>query len=514
MSRNSITDLLFTLRCRGITVWVDHGQLRYHAAKEPITTEEIEALKMKRADVLALLQQTLLPSNAAEPELAPRPCADTAPLAFSQEWWWRGLGLDRNPSLRTVFSAVHLSGTLSSNSLRRSFAELISRHESLRTRIITSDGIPTQHIDEPGDPPLELLDLSGLPTGAREAKLSLLAEQIVNDPFFASQGPLFSARILKLGHSEHLLVVALDHMISDGASIGILWRDLFSLYTQITRGVPCQLETIPIQFADYSLWQHNTYHWWATKHSRYWTQRLSGAEPLQLFRAERVQNPTIDRLAHLPIQFGEPLSTALRELSRRLRTTTVMAVLTAYAASLMRLSNRHDLVVPFTTTGRLHPAVENTIGFFGTPTLLRIELKEQDRFFDFLEHVTQEYTTMYEHQDSCRMARQLPVPEVMWNPHFNWIPRDFTTAYARNNHKYGLDGLVSIEPYELEIDIRDIKWGTDISLIMSDTPRGIQGNLVYRANTFALNTMERFLRSFFSCAEALALEPHSRVATA
>jgi Condensation domain/TubC N-terminal docking domain len=508
----NISDLLFTLRCKGITVWADNERLRYHAAREPLTREELDELRVRRTEIVALLKQTLPLFNATEPELVPRLASDTAPLTFSQQWWWSGLELERRPTMRTVFSAVHVSGRLSVESLRRSFAELICRHESLRTRIIAPKGTAIQHIDPPGEPPLETSNLARLSRSQRDIEIRRLVEQIVNEPFFVSAGPLFSARLLKLEDWEHLLVVALDHIISDGASLGILWRDLFTLYAQIHCGLPCLLPKVPIQFADYAVWQQNTHRWWMNNHGCYWTQRLAGAEPVRLFPDERLERITPTCRAMLPIEFGETLSAALRELSQRLRTTTVMCVLTAYAVSILRLSNRMDLVVPFTTAGRPHPEVENTIGFFGTPLLLRIELREQDSFLDLLERVAKEYSAAYEHQDSCRMAKQLPSTEVLWNPHFNWIPKEFNTNYAAGTHDYGLDSSISIRPHRIDIDVRSADWGGELELAISDTERGIAGALNYRASTFALKTMERFLRSIQSCAEKLAHEPSARVA--
>ena len=511
MSRNSVTDLLFTLRCKGTTVWADNGQLRYHATKQPLTNGELQTLRTLRAEIISLLQQANSISTDTEPKLAPRTQADTVPLSFSQRWWWNGLKLRTKPSMRGVCAAVRLSGKLNIECLRRSFTELVRRHESLRTRIIASNnGVLTQHIDDAGEPSLEMIDLSRLPRSTCEAEVKLLAEQIVNEPFSVSEGPLFSARLLKFGDFEHLLVVALDHMISDGASLGILWRDLFTLYGQVSRHLPCSLTETSIQFADYAVWQQSTHQWWMNKHGAYWKQLLAGAEPVQLFPDEQIQKLTFLE-GTLPIQLNDTLSSALRESGRRAGTTTVMSVLTAYAASILRLTHRTDLVVPFTTVGRLHPEVENTIGFFGVPTFLRIQLQENNSFLDLLEHITGEYGEMYQHQDSCRIAMQLTDPDVMWNPHFNWIPKEFNTNFAGDNQNYGHDFPIKIEPYTLDIDSRTVEWGVRLGMTVSDTQNGIKGMLGYRTDMFTLNSMKQLLQAFQSCAEALAFDPSSRV---
>ena len=512
MSRNGITDLLFSLRRKGITVWTDNGQLRYRATKEPLSTEELEALRTGRAEIVALLQQTSSLSADQEPKLAPRNYADPVPLSFSQQWWWNGFELGGNPSMREIHSAVRLTDNLSIGCLRRSVAELVCRHEALRTRIIaTSDGALVQRIEKPGELPLEMIDLTRLSRSAQQAEIKLRAQQLVNEPISVARGPLFLARLLKLGDLEHLLIVALDHIISDIASLGILWRDLFTLYAQFSRGLPCSLAKLPIQFADYAVWQQNTRQWWLNKHGPYWKRQLEGVEPVRLFRDERPVSTTPFRRERLPVQFSETLSSTLRELGRRARTTTAMSVLTAYAASIFRLSHRTDLVVPLITAGRLHPETQNTVGFFGTPAFLRLQIHDRDTFLDLLTHITNEYGSMYPHQDSCRIAMQLSDPDVMWNPHFNWIPAEFNTPFSEDTRNCDTELAVRIEPYRLDIDSRALKWGDGIGLMISDTPDGIAGMLGYRADMFAPDSMERFARTIHSCAEKLAFEPYARV---
>ena len=510
MRQDSVSDILFKMRCKGVRIWADNGRLRYHAPDGPLNAEETENLRARRTEILEFLQRAR-PSAEIGPELAPRSHSEPVPLAFSQQWWWNGFELDRRPSLRMVFEALRLSGRLSTPALRRSLTELVCRHEALRTRIVDSGEQLTQHIDPPIEPILETINLSRLSEKERGIEIRRLAEQIVNEPFWVSSGPLFAVRLLRLADREHVLVIALDHMISDAASLGILRHEMFTLYAQCVRGLPCSLAKIPIQFADYAVWQQRADPLWRQRHGPYWMQRLSGAEPIKLFADERLQSTPVVRWAMLPIEFGEVLSSTLRALSSVQRTTCVMSVLTAYVACILRVSGRTDVVVPFVTSGRLYPQVHNTIGFFGTPMLLRIELREGDSYLDLLVRVTQEYAAAYEHQDSCRMARQIPCPEVMRNPSFNWIPREFHTSHGAESHEHGLEDPLSMEQYHLDIVLRDVDWGSQLGLLISDTNDGISGGLRYRSDMFSLSTMERLLRTFRACAEALANEPKARV---
>ena len=272
-----VADLLFALRSKGVKVWSDNGQLHCQSPKGELAPEDIERLRALKTRIIAFLQPS--PAHtAAELQLAPRPYSDRAPLTFSQRWFWSIRELGTRSSMRSVASAVRLSGRLNIEALRQCFVTLVHRHESLRTRIVALDGIPGQCIDAAPDDILEICDLTLLPSGEREIQMQRLVEQIIYEPFSVAVGPLFAARLVKLETCNHLLVVAMDHMISDGASVGILLREILTLYEQFIHERPLSLPIMSIQFADYAVWQHETQLSWTQKHAAYWMQRLAGAQ--------------------------------------------------------------------------------------------------------------------------------------------------------------------------------------------------------------------------------------------
>jgi hypothetical protein len=189
-----------------------------------------------------------------------------------------------------------------------------------------------------------------------------------------------------------------------------------------------------------------------------------------------------------------------------------MAVLTAFAAVVLRSCNATSVVLPFTTAGRLYPELENTIGFFGTPLFLRIELFEGDRFVDLLGRVTREYATAYTHDDSCRMAVHMAEAEFLFNPPFNWIPQVFNMNPDGSGHELQTGDSLAVTQYKLEISPRDdLEWDGEPRIDLSDSNEGVRGEIGYRADRFTLSSIKRFRRNLLLFAQMLAQEPNALI---
>lgn len=506
MSRESVSDILFTMRDKGVKIWADNGRLRYQASKGALTSQDIETLRTMREEILTALRHSTSPRTG--PHLMPRLPASHVPLTFSQQYMWSFWDLVKRPSMRMVAAAVRLRGRLEVEYLRQSFERLFHRHESLRTRIVLVEGVPQQHIDDPDGYHLEVIELTGSSQEKREIEARRLASEIVHEPFYLDRGPLFAARLIKVNHLDHVLVVAADHTISDAASIGIVWRDVFSMYTQFVRGQPCCLPEMPVQFADYAVWQRKTHPLWTETHGPYWERHLTGATRVRLFAGEKVACAAGVKWATVPIRFGEILSKGLLEVSRRQRTSMVMSVLTVFVSLILRWCNTTDLVFPFTTMGRSWPEVHNTIGFFGTPLLLRVEMSDGESFLGLLARVTQEYVTACEHDDSYRTAAQIHPPFAL-NPPFNWVPKEFNMS--PDGSSQALEAC-TISLYELDIIPRaDFECDSEPRVDFSDTPDGIVGIIGYWADRATQDSVKRFGKNLLFFAEKLVQEPMTRI---
>lgn len=436
----------------------------------------------------------------------PRLPTEPVPLTYSQQWTWGALDLARNPSSRSVVVASRLSGRLDIDSLRRSCEALLRRHEALRTTIVVVDDSPWQRIELNQDLSFEIFDLRAVPILSREAQAKGLAEELVREPVDISVGPLFAVRLLRLRDDESVFVAAMDHMISDGFSAGVLLRDLWTMYVQSVRGEPISVLPLRVQFADYAVWQKKGQHSWIARHGQYWRGRLAGAAAAEIFAREMSASEV--KMASVPVRVARSATNRLREMARREGTTLVLAALAVYAALLLRRSGRSDVVIYFVSMGRSYPCLRNTIGYFGASLLLRIEILAGDDFLHLLRRVTRDYAAAEAHADFGFLAAQPDNAELASSPRFNWYAGQSQTSSVDIHDPMSADeaGLrysgFEIQP-RTDVDAR--RGGME--LMIAETDERIDGQLWYRADCFPSSALAQFALSFGSLIEAVTDSP-------
>ncbi|HEY7637471.1 MAG TPA: condensation domain-containing protein, partial [Gemmatimonadales bacterium] len=181
--------------------------------------------------------------------------AGPAPLSFAQQRLWFLEQLYPGTPLHNMARLIRLSGELDSAVLQRTLNAIVARHEVLRTSIVSPGGIPVQVVAQPSSIPMQRIDLSGFAGAEREAATRRLVSEECRRPFDLTRGPLFRAMLLRLGPQEHFLLLTMHHIISDAWSRGILSRELTAFYEAFSRGTPVPLAELPIQYADYAVWQ-------------------------------------------------------------------------------------------------------------------------------------------------------------------------------------------------------------------------------------------------------------------
>jgi hypothetical protein len=512
-SADGLVDVLFELRTRGITVWFDDGRLRYRALRGKPAEEDLETLRANRTRILELLDRESVHPEA-QPHVVPRAHTGPVPLTFTQRLQWNGLGLLHRPSMRSVAAVLQLTGQPDFQVLQRCFAELITRHESLRTRVVAAAGTPLQVVDLPAGTPLQRVDLTALCADAQDAELNRQLRQMVDEEFSVAVGPLFVARFFNLNPSVHVLAIAVDHIVSDGASVGILLREICALYQQFSRGVASSLPQLRIQFPDYAQWQFETQHLWEQRLAPYWRERLAGASRMRLFPNVGISEITTSRVIARPFNYGSALSTDLQELCRKLKTSLALGVFTAYCALLLRWCERTESIIQFLTRGRHQPDLENVIGSFGHPLFLRVEISHTDSFRNLLIRITSEYDSAYRHDDDGRFPAQSPMPEFVRNPAFSWNPRNY--GLDRTELSSGLpdEGRLLVEQKTFETVLRDgSNWDVEPRLDLSDTTHGVAGTIKYRSDLIPQQDIERFERGIRLFAERFVLDPGTRIAS-
>ena len=438
--------------------------------------------------------------------LIPRraPGAST-PLSFAQQRLWFLDQLHPGSATYNIARRVRLTGSLDLEALRRTLDAIVARHETLRTTIVAVDGIPQQVIAPAESMPLPVTDLSGLPD--RETRAQRLAVEEVRRPFDLASGPLFRAALLRLEPEEHLLVLTVHHIISDAWSQGVLVREIGALYRAFTRGEPSPLAALPIQYADYAAWQHETLQGETlTRELGYWRKQLEGLPPALELLTDRPR-PTVQstRGARQSIVIPKPVSDALKELSRREDATLFTTLLAAFHTLLGRYTGEEDIVVGSPIAGRTQAETEGLVGFFVNTLALRLDLSGDPTFRQLLHRAREVTMGAYAHQ-------QLPfeklVEELQPERDLRRTPV-FQVAFAYQNvpsHKLNLSGLtLHSEPAEI---------GTakfDLMLYMWQRGDGLRAVLEYNLDLFDAATISRLLGSFQTLLESITLGPDRRL---
>ena len=441
------------------------------------------------AGLAAWIERARLGSGgeAVAPPLRHVPRDRPLPLSFSQERLWF---LDRlrpgDPSYNMP-TALRALGDLSPALLEAVLGEVVRRHEALRTTFQLRDGQPAQVIAPPGQWSLPRVDLSGLPEGAAQAEARRLAQEEAVRPFDLERGPLLRAALLRLGPAEHALLLAMHHIVSDGWSMGVFVREITTLYGAALAGRPSPLPELPVQYADFTVWQRG----WLTgaeleRQLGYWRQRLAGAPASLDLPTDRPRPAVPSHHGGRVVALWEP--DFARELARcalRHDITPFMLLLAAFQALLGRLTGQEDIPVGSPIANRNRAEIEPLIGFFVNNLVLRGDLAGDPPFRELLDRTRRTTLEAYAHQDlpfeqvveALKPQRTLAV-----NPLFQVM---FAVQNAPET-AVELPGLsfspLSFEKDTARFDLELGVWGAGESLLLE---------LVYGAELFDAMTLQR-----------------------
>ena len=341
----------------------------------------------------------------------------------------------------------------------------MARHETLRTRFVLSGDEPVQVIEPPSAVALPITDLSAMPQAEREARTRQITDTEARQPFDLEAGPLLRAQLLRLAAEEHLLLLNVHHIVSDGWSMGVLWRELSTGYNAFVSGHAPDLPRLPIQYADYAVWQREWLQGEVLEGQlAYWKEKLADLSTLEL-PTDRPRPPVPSyQGAHLTFDLPAPLTQALKELSRREGTTLFMTLLAAFQVLLHRYSGQEDIAVGTPIAGRGRTELEGLIGFFVNTLVLRSDLAGDPAFTELLARVRETALGAYAHQDLPfeKLVEELsPSRDISRNPLFQVM---FNQSTARNRCLICPDwsteqidaamGLVEIRYDSLRLDAR------------------------------------------------------------
>ena len=443
------------------------------------------------------------------------------PLSFAQQRLWFLDQLEPASSFYNVPAALRLRGRLDAAALERSLGEIVRRHESLRTSFPVVDGRPVQAI---ADPALFRLDVKDLPHAMPEAvrrapvapeaagealppdAAAIAREQAVL-PFDLARGPLLRARLLRLGDDDHLLLLTMHHIVSDGWSVGVLLRELRELYTAFSRGLPSTLPELAIQYGDYARWQRG----WLSgnileRQVDFWKRYLEGAPAALDLPADRPR-PRVQTFNGSQVEFdlGTELSSRLGHLARAGDATEFMVLLAAFQALLHRHAGQ-DVVVGTPVANRRFADVEGLIGFFVNMLPIRGRFGNDPRFSDLLDRVRGDVLDAWAHQDIPfeQLVESLaPARDVSRSPLFQ-------AMFVMDAAPPELPALEGLEMTAIPQENLTAKY--DVSLSMTGSSRqGLSGVFEYNTDLFDRPTIEALVERFRSLLEAVAEDAAQRV---
>ncbi|HEU0079327.1 MAG TPA: condensation domain-containing protein, partial [Longimicrobiaceae bacterium] len=393
--------------------------------------------------------------------------------------------------------------------MERALAELVRRHEALRTTLGERDGAPVQVVRDDAAPGLAREELDALPPVVREAEVRRLLRVHAAAPFDLREGPLFQPVLLRLGPAEHVLLLRMHHAVVDGWSIDVLFRDLAALYGAVLRGEPSPLPGLPVQYADYAAWQREQLAGDRLgAQLAYWRERLAGARAVLDLPVDRPRPaaPTHHGAVY-PFELDAGTTGRLRALGRAEGATLFMVLLAAWDALLARYADAEDVVVGTSVAGRARPEVEGLVGFLVNTLALRADLSGRPSFRELLGRVRAANLRDLAHQElpfervveavRPERSRSLnPLFQVTFGlQHAPGEPPAFGPLRARR------------EP--LRPDVAKF----DLALWLEEVPGGLRGVLEYATELFDEATVARMAGHFRLLLDAVLRDPGRALAT-
>jgi acyl carrier protein len=432
------------------------------------------------------------------------------PLTKIQEHLW---ALDRllpSAPFSNMPYAARLTGPLNVSALEQSINTIVTRHETLRTTFTTSAGQPVQVIAPTLHLPLEMDDLCPLPESAREGAARQLTRAEALYPFDLEKGPLLQARLLRLGEEEHILLLTMHHIISDGWSWGVLLRELGVFYEAFSQGQPSPLPELPMQYAHYAHWQHQ---WLPSEAGNaqlaYWMQQLHAPLAILALPTDRPRTAEVGlRTARQSFHLSKELSVALARLSRREGMTDFMMLVAGLKMLLYAYTGQEDVRIGTLVANRHSQDAEGLIGLFANLVILRTHLGGNPSLRQVLQRVRTTTLDAYAHQNlpfehlaralvqagQCERQTLFQVMFAMQNARQHSLVLSGLTIQALGTHP------VEASSCELAMSIRE-------------SPQGLEGSCIYQTALFDAPIITRLLDDYQQVLKGLLAQPERRLGT-
>ena len=453
---------------------------------------------------LAQIVETAAGARDASPVLRPRTGPELPPLSWAQQRLWFLDQLEPESAAYNLHWAARIDGTVDVNGLQQALVALTERHETLRTTFAPGDGAPVQLIARSAGVRVEE---EAMP-GAGQDRLHARLLDLIRQPFDLRSGPLLRAHLLRASDTHAVLLLVMHHIVADGWSMSVLFRELAILYNAALAGRPAELPPLPVQYADYAVWQRA----WLSggeleRQENYWRTQLAGAPPLLDLPLDHVR-PPVQRYRGAWVSDIVSAATLqrLRELAAGENATLFMVLLTAFKLVIVRHSGREDILVGTPIAGRRRTALEGLIGFFLNTLVLRTDLSANPTFRSALQRVRATTLAAYDHQElpfeklleivqPVRSMAYTPIVQVMFNLH------------NEPGGAMALEGA-SVKPFN--VDRGTAKF--DLSVAVVEGAEGLQIGFEYNTDLFVRDSIASLLRHYCEVLQAIVIDADTPVA--
>lgn len=498
----AIDELIHELRQRDVRLRLDQGELSVDAPKGTLQQEDVQRLRAHKQEILEFLREVA--SQFEPPALQPWPRPDRIPLSFAQQRLWI---VDQLSSPHGGARAMRyhlpqvcrLRGPLDADVLHRVLDELVRRHEVLRTRIVTVEGMPVQAIAEDERFALQRIDLSLCVDAQREQELQGLLLQLMQQAFDLTVDAPIRGCLLRMGEDDHVLFIAMHHIAADGWSQQILWREICALYDGFQRGELAPLPAVEIQYADYAQWERSWLQGGVLEGLLgYWKRQLSGVTALELPRDHELPPvPSFKGATHAFVIERE-LVAGLRALTSQASCSLFMTMFAVFHVLLSRLSGQRDFAVLTPVAGRGHRGTEALVGLCVNSLVLRVTAEPDLSFRALLGKTRRVVLDAYKHQD-------LPFEQLI-----AWIRADGEAALGGVSFTMNSIARGHQQPDGLQMEPVLLPWTTtksELTLGVHETSDDLYCVFEYSCDSFDARTIEAFERRFLLAARQIVSDP-------
>ncbi|WP_315788445.1 condensation domain-containing protein [Fischerella sp. JS2] len=433
--------------------------------------------------------------------------SEPVPLSFSQQRLWFIDQLYHGSSFYNISSALHLKGFLNVTALQQSFNEIIRRHEAWRTNFIAVDEQPLQVISSLGHGNLNILNIEHLFGTDWEVEVTKIANEEAKKTFDLAKDSLVGATLLRLNEEEHVLLLTIHHIVCDGWSMGVFAQELAKLYAAFYAGKPSPLSELPIQYADFAIWQRDRLQGKLLETQlNYWKQQLAGKLPVLQLPTDRPR-PAVATFkgAKQYFTFSKQLTQALNEFSQQEGCTLFMTLLAAFNTLLYRYTDQEDILVGSSIANRNRAELEGLLGLFVNNLVLRNNLSGNPSFRELLSRVREVTLDAYAHQDLPfeKLVEALqPERDLSRNPLFQ-------VMFILQNAPTPVKEVSGLNLRALEMDHGTSEF--DISVSISEVQQELTGFWEYNTDLFDSLTIKRFIDNFQTLLESIVNNPNQSI---